>query len=65
MRFIINRTGTQVWHEVSPDTILDWVKTDSPKDKDLQSRTATFLTHAKHGEIYEYGINKIVALEIK
>ena len=65
MRFLINKIYTQTWSETSGEIIIEWVKSENPKEKDIQNRTASFVNFCKHGEIYIYGVNRIVAVDLK
>jgi hypothetical protein len=62
MRFLVNKVGTQRWDELTADGIVDWVK--ESKDKEIDKKTKEWLAIAKPGEVYVYGVYRIVAVQL-
>lgn len=61
LRFIVNKKETKTWSEISPETLLDWVKEDG---KEREKITKEWISKTRHGEIYLYGTYQIISLEL-
>lgn len=61
MRYIVNKQGTQVWHEIAQDALCEWTK---EAGKEREKLTREFVKTARHGDIYLYGVYSIIAIEL-
>jgi hypothetical protein len=60
MKYLVNKQKTSTWHEITADTLIDWTS----ESKEREKLTRDWLLKAKHGDIYVFGVNFIVALDI-
>lgn len=61
LRYIVNKQTTSTWHEIPADTLIDWAKAES---KEREKLTRDWLIKAKHGDIFVFGVNYVVVLDI-
>ena len=61
MRFLTNKRGTKVWNELAAETIVEWSK-EAGKEREKMAKD--WIAKARHGEVYIFGANQIVAIDL-